>query len=367
MKTTLFFVFLLAAHCVTKAQTTTWTINGNNVNSDAKIGTNTSFDLVLETANTERFRITDDGKIGIGLSSPLHKFDLLGNMRVQGSLYLSEMEDADTDFDFIALDENGKVVKLLDSDVFQAMYKEDCKVIPGQNFPLPSWQSSSTTEYGVLHTGASCVARVGIGTNSPLTTLHVNGGGIINRAHIGDVSFYDSNLPFQVIGNNQSAFSKFKINSEGAIDILTTATGGNLFNISSISGLVYRIRHDGGIDMRYTGSEIAFSIVGSEENDIFLVDAGGGVYCRSLHVKNGNFWGDFVFENNYVLMPLPELEEFINNNCHLPEIPSATEVEKEGIDVYEMTRLLTIKVEELTLYMIEANKRIEELEAQLKN
>lgn len=367
MKKKLFILFFLAAHCAINAQTTTWTINGNNVTSDAKIGTNTSFDLVLETANTERFRITDDGKIGIGLSSPLHKFDLLGNMRVQGSLYLSEMENVDAGFDFMALDENGKVVKLLDSDVFQAIYKDDCKVIPGQPFPLPSWQSSSTTEFGILHTGSSCVARVGIGTNSPLTTLHVNGGGIVNKIHIGNTSFYDSNLPFQVVANNQTSFSTFKINNDGAVDILSAATNGNVFNISSISGLVYRIRHDGGIDMRYTGSEIAFSIVGSEENDIFLVDAGGGVYCRSLHVKNGNFWGDFVFEKNYPLMSLPDLEEYINNNCHLPEIPSASEVEQEGIDVYEMTRLLTIKVEELTLYMIEANKRIEELEAQLKH
>ncbi|MEN7550451.1 hypothetical protein AAG747_21205 [Rapidithrix thailandica] len=99
-------------------------------------------------------------------------------------------------------------------------------------------------------------------------------------------------------------------------------------------------------------------------------------------------WPDYVFSDNYKLKSLAEVEEFVRENRHLPEIPSAKEVEQNGIDVAEMDAKLLQKVEELTLYLIEQNKmqeqqskliekqseliermqkRIEELEQQLKH
>ncbi len=66
--------------------------------------------------------------------------------------------------------------------------------------------------------------------------------------------------------------------------------------------------------------------------------------------------------NDYNLMPLDELEESIKKNKHLPGLPSAKNVEANGIMVGEMTQTLTQKVEELTLYIIELNKKVEKLE-----
>jgi hypothetical protein len=74
-------------------------------------------------------------------------------------------------------------------------------------------------------------------------------------------------------------------------------------------------------------------------------------------------WSDFVFDKGYKLRPLKEVESFIKTNGHLPEIPSAKEVAKEGIDLGAMDAKLLQKVEELTLYMIELKQ---ELEAQQK-
>ena len=65
-------------------------------------------------------------------------------------------------------------------------------------------------------------------------------------------------------------------------------------------------------------------------------------------------------------MPLKEVETFIEENHHLPELPSATEIEKDGLEVEEMLRLLTIKIEELTLHAIEQEKQIELLKEQLQ-
>jgi len=83
---------------------------------------------------------------------------------------------------------------------------------------------------------------------------------------------------------------------------------------------------------------------------------------RAHAIKVYTDWADFVFEENYELPTLSEVEVFIKENGHLENIPSAIEVEENGIDVGEMNKLLLQKVEELTLYVIELNKKIEELE-----
>jgi hypothetical protein len=72
-------------------------------------------------------------------------------------------------------------------------------------------------------------------------------------------------------------------------------------------------------------------------------------------------WADFVFQNNYQLPDLDEVHEYIQENKHLPGIPSETEIKEKGIDVGEMNRLLMQKVEELTLYLIDLKKENEEI------
>jgi len=67
---------------------------------------------------------------------------------------------------------------------------------------------------------------------------------------------------------------------------------------------------------------------------------------------------DFVFEPDYNLRPLNEVEVFVKENKHLPEIPSAKQMETEGVNVAEMNKLLLQKVEELTLYLLEQNKKM---------
>ena len=68
---------------------------------------------------------------------------------------------------------------------------------------------------------------------------------------------------------------------------------------------------------------------------------------------------DFVFEKDYALPSLQEVEKFVTENKHLPEIASAKEMQKEGINLSEMNIKLLQKIEELTLYVIEQNKKIE--------
>lgn len=74
-------------------------------------------------------------------------------------------------------------------------------------------------------------------------------------------------------------------------------------------------------------------------------------------------WPDYVFESNYQLMPLAQVDAYLKTNKHLPGIPSAKEVEQEGIELGKMNALLLQKIEEMTLHMIEMQKQIEELKA----
>ena len=75
---------------------------------------------------------------------------------------------------------------------------------------------------------------------------------------------------------------------------------------------------------------------------------------------------DYVFEPDYDLQTLKELAKYIKQNKHLPEVPSANEMEEEGIELSKMNILLLKKIEELTLHLINQEERIEELEKKLE-
>jgi hypothetical protein len=95
------------------------------------------------------------------------------------------------------------------------------------------------------------------------------------------------------------------------------------------------------------------------------LDVNGTIRAKEVKVETG--WADFVFNDDYHLKPLSEVNTFIKENKHLPEIPSAAEVkENEGVNVGEMQIKLLQKIEELTLYVIQQNEKIQVLETELK-
>ncbi|REJ85282.1 MAG: hypothetical protein DWQ44_01110 [Bacteroidetes bacterium] len=77
-----------------------------------------------------------------------------------------------------------------------------------------------------------------------------------------------------------------------------------------------------------------------------------------------NGWADYVFDENYFLLPIKDLDKFIKENKHLPGVPSAAEVEDKGVDLLEMQTILLKKIEELNLYVIHLESRINELNKQ---
>lgn len=114
--------------------------------------------------------------------------------------------------------------------------------------------------------------------------------------------------------------------------------------------------------------------IGTDNPDSKLT-VNGKIHCKEVLVDL-NIPADYVFQKyytgfsnlkeNYIMPTLEEVEEFTKKNHHLPEMPSAEEMQKEGLELKEMTNLLLQKIEELTLYTIEQEKRIKALEGKLK-
>lgn len=89
----------------------------------------------------------------------------------------------------------------------------------------------------------------------------------------------------------------------------------------------------------------------------------GGILCEEIKVILDLPNSDYVFESDYPLKPLEEVEQFILIHKHLPEVPSTQTFKKEGYTVGQMDDLLLRKMEELTLYIFDLKKEIEILKA----
>ncbi len=96
---------------------------------------------------------------------------------------------------------------------------------------------------------------------------------------------------------------------------------------------------------------------------LYKLAVNGSAIFTQVVVKLYNNWPDYVFGDNYKLRSLNSLEQYINTNKHLPDMPSTEEMQKkDGEDLGEMNAKLLQKVEELTLYVIQLKKEIEKLE-----
>lgn len=87
------------------------------------------------------------------------------------------------------------------------------------------------------------------------------------------------------------------------------------------------------------------------------LEVNGTIHSKEVKVDLLN-WPDYVFKRDYQLLPLTELKIYIDQNLHLPEIPTEDDIKKGGLNLGEMNKILVKKVEELTLYLIEQNKQV---------
>lgn len=113
-------------------------------------------------------------------------------------------------------------------------------------------------------------------------------------------------------------------------------------------------------------NKLAIGIGTSSPKKGYMLSVNGNVVCTELRVLEYRGW-DAVFEDDYDLMSLNEVKDFISTHKHLPNVEPARDLEQSGIDLSEMNGLLLRKIEELTLYTIQLQGQIDDLKASMKN
>jgi len=182
----------------------------------------------------------------------------------------------------------------------------------------------------------------------------------------------------------------FTVNENGNVGVGTDEPEqalhikGNKMLVEQNGNKLYLDADNGGVEIGSSTNQVTFWYAGNYNKIIagdvisngrigigtnapqYLLDVRGTAHFFEVRV-NTDSWPDFVFADNYKLPDLVELEKFIKTNRHLPGVPSEAEVIENGVDLGEMNKVLLQKVEELTLIIIEQDKRLRELEEDKQN
>jgi hypothetical protein len=192
---------------------------------------------------------------------------------------------------------------------------------------------------------------VGIRTAHPIAAFQVNDDA--SKIAMGDASgpalaYGTSYIGFNAARNGNS----WTVSQDGA-------NNGGAVIYSSIFGDIYFS------NIETTGASDKVLADGDIRNRIQLwIAHDGTTYAKTVKVQTTD-WPDYVFKKNYNLIPLSALKEYVDRNQHLPGLPSEKEVREKGLDLGEINKLLTKKIEELTLYLIENQKELHDLKLQV--
>jgi hypothetical protein len=416
---------------------------GGGAGSAAIINTNAK-PLTFGTNNQGRMWIDADGKVGIGNSSPVHNLDIEGNtmrlknsgttpndytnLRLQGASYTTGLE-----MNFFGNNNFSS-----DPALTYGGGAGSAAIINTNAKPL----TFGTNNQGRMWIDAD--GKVGVGTNSPQSTFHVNGSSLLGSSgnefyFSSGTTFYNSKAGIRNSGGivvfnsksngtiylNRDVTADVRIQSNST-DIATFLNNGNV-GIGNSSpeyrldvGGDTRIKDSGTTLDSYTsfriqgpnyanGLEIDFfgnNNINSDPNWSYGGGAGSAAIVNvnakplTLGTNNqGRMWidgsgkvsigttnpgsymlavagkvaavgevrlfgigttnfPDYVFDKDYQLPTLEETEKYVKENHHLPEVPSAAEIEKDGMSLNEMNVILLKKVEEITLLLIQQEKRI---------
>lgn len=295
-------------------------------------------DIDFYTGAVNRMTIDGIGNVGIGTTAPT---ELLHISSINSAILVLE---ADTD-------------NLTETDQPQILFKQDGGGVQGligyaggtNNLVIQNNWSNAAGDIEFFTDSLSRmtidgIGNVGIGTKAPVQKLAVQNGHIAVNSQFGLVRDFG--------GGSEYAY-------------LPNAAG-----IQALTGIGVRAPFDFGTQIR---SDALIAYVETDQDKLvgwmdlnsnrFVWD--GKFSCNEVKVQT-DVWADYVFKKGYTLKSLNEVDNFIQTNGHLPNIPSEKEVVEDGMDLGKLTLLQQEKIEELFLHTIEQQKQIEALKTEIE-
>jgi len=389
-----------------------WTLQNNlvyNSNSgNVGVGTSTPANKFSVVGNADFH-----GNVGIGTSYPINKLSVNGNADISGNAIISgNVGIGNMAPEKLSVTGNIDVTGEIKPNSQSGLSGQ---ILQSNGNGTMSWASNNNSSWPTSGSDIknSNTGNVGIGAYpSSNVKLDVSGNGRFSGGSFADLlstsgvlTLYTSNSPFAIYnylkfdGQRIQAVggqNVFPPNPPSARDIYLNPLGGNVGIRMTTSSATLSVARGTGTDgtaaffgtnnvthINYATAEDTYIRGGKSTSKVILGDDSGPVIVGSVAstpagyklfvsqgilterlkvaVNGSGNWADYVFADDYQLMPLEKVEEFINANNHLPNVPSAEEMVNSGLDVATSVAKLLEKIEELTLYMIEMKKEIKKL------
>ncbi|MGD9159114.1 MAG: tail fiber protein [Desulfobacteraceae bacterium] len=302
------------------------------------------YNNTLEAADgspTDAIFVDNDGNVGIGITSP------------DAALHIDKSQNSDSLFiggasntSYSAI--NFRTDETITAWVFAAGSSYSSWSLTGslniynEHGPI-AFQTNGGNNRMIIDT----IGNVGIGTTDPESALHIDKPQNTDSLYIG--------------GASNTSYSAVNFRTDETITAWVFAAGSS-YSSWSLTGALNIYNEHGPIAFQTNGgnNRMIIDTIGNVGigtiNPANKLDVNGTI--RAKEVKVESTWSDFVFEEDYSLPSLNQVESYIKENKHLPDIPSAKQVEEEGISVSEMMKKQMQKIEELTLYVIELKKEL---------